>query len=85
MDDAILPAPEEYWFRPIYQPSFSLQDVNRIRPEMGDRFNNRLSAIDYSAMAAVVHGQRERLRVNCLANLSLHKVIRILCTCMSNN
>ena len=57
MDDTILPTSKEYRSGPIYQPSFSLQDVNRITPEMGNGFNDRLSAVDYSAMAAVVHRQ----------------------------
>jgi hypothetical protein len=57
MDDAILPTSKEYGFGPIHQPTFFLQDVNRIRPEMGDGFNNRVSAVDYSAMATVIHGQ----------------------------
>jgi hypothetical protein len=57
MDDTILPTSKEYGFGPIHQPSFFLQDVNRIRPEMGNGFNDRLSAVDYSAMAAVVHRQ----------------------------
>ena len=57
MDYTILPTPKIYRFRPIHQPSFFLQDVNRIGPEMGDGFNNRLSTVDYPAMAAVIHGQ----------------------------
>jgi len=57
MDDTMFPTPEEYWFRTIHQPSFVLQDVNRIGPEMGDGFNYRLSTVDYSAVAAVIHGQ----------------------------
>ncbi len=57
MNDTILPTSKEYGFRPIHQPSFSLQDVNRITPEMGNGFNDRLSAVNYSTMAAVVHGQ----------------------------
>lgn len=57
MDDTSLPAPKEYRFRPIHQPSFFLQDINRIRPERRNSFNDRLSTIDYSAMAAVIHSQ----------------------------
>ena len=57
MDDTILPATKEYGFGSIHQPSFSLQDVNRITPEMGNGFNDCLSAANYPAMAAVVHGQ----------------------------
>jgi len=57
MDDTIFPTPEKYWFRAIHQPPFVLQDVDRIRPEMGDGFDYRLSTVDYSAMAAVIHGQ----------------------------
>ena len=59
MDDAILPTSKEYGLGPIHQPSFSLQDINRITPEMGNGFNDRLGAVNYSAMAAVVHRQRE--------------------------
>lgn len=57
MDDTIFPTSKEYGFGSIHQPSFFLQDVNRIRPEMGNGFNDRLSTVNYSAMAAVVHGQ----------------------------
>jgi len=57
MDDTILPTSKEYGFGPIHQPSFSLQDVNRITPEMSNGFNDRLGAVNYPAMAAVVDGQ----------------------------
>jgi len=57
MDDTILPTSKEYGFGPIHQPSFFLHDVNRITPEMSNGFNDRLSAVNYPAMAAVVDGQ----------------------------